>query len=75
MEDVLFFVKMDYRIDKEGFVIYKGIKLSLTVEHLSATRIISGLSSDKIVEVCYQREIVDIRNNKIEKIYKNGWNG
>jgi len=34
MEDALSFAKMDYRIDKDGFVVYKGVKLSLTVEHL-----------------------------------------
>ena len=70
MEDALFFAKMDYRIDKDGFVVYKGVKLSLTVEHLSDTRIITGMSSEKIIEICYQKEIVDIRNNKIDKIIK-----
>jgi hypothetical protein len=70
MEDALFFAKMDYRIDKDGFVVYKGVKLSLTVEHLSDTRIITGMSSEKIIEVCYQIEIVDIRNNKIDEIIK-----
>jgi len=61
---------MNYSIDKEGFVVCRGVKLSLTVEHLSDTRIISGLSSENIVEVCYQKEIVDIRNNKIDEIIK-----
>jgi hypothetical protein len=70
MEDALFFAKMDYRIDKDGFVVYKGVKLSLTVEHLSDTRIITGMSSEKIIEICYQIEIVDIRNNKIDEIIK-----
>ncbi len=61
---------MDYSIDKEGFVVCRGVKLSLTVEHLSDTRIITGFSSEKIIEICYQEEIVDIRNNKIDKIIK-----
>lgn len=61
---------MDYIIDKEGFVVYRGVKLSLTVEHLSDTRIITGLSSEKIIEICYKKEIVDIRNNKIDEIIK-----
>jgi hypothetical protein len=71
MEDVLFFVSMNWSIDKDGFVVYKGVKLSLTVEHLSDTRIITGVPSEKIIEVCYQREIVDIRNKKIDQIIKN----
>ena len=61
---------MDYRIDEEGFVVYRGVKLSLTIEHLSDTRIITGFSSEKIIEICYQKEIVDIRNNKIDEIIK-----
>ena len=61
---------MDYSIDKEGFVVCRGVKLSLTVEHLSDTRIITGFSSEKIIEICYQIEIVDIRNNKIDEIIK-----
>jgi len=61
---------MDYSIDKEGFVVCRGVKLSLTLEHLSDTRIITGFSSEKIIEICYQEEIVDIRNNKIDKIIK-----
>lgn len=61
---------MDYSIDKEGFVVCRGVKLSLTVEHLSDTRIITGFSSEKIIEICYQKEIVDIRNNKIDEIIK-----
>jgi hypothetical protein len=28
---------MSYRIDNDGFVIYKGVKLSLTIEHLADT--------------------------------------
>lgn len=71
MEDALSFAKMDYRIDKDGFVVYKGVKLSLTVEHLSDTRIITGMSSEKIIEICYQIEIVDIRDKKIDEIIKN----
>jgi hypothetical protein len=70
MVDVLFFVSMSYRIDKDGFVVYKGVKLSLTVDQLSDTRIITGVPSEKIIEVCYQREIADIRNNKINEIIK-----
>ena len=62
---------MDYSIDKEGFVVCRGVKLSLTAEHLSDTRIITGFSSEKIIEICYQIEIVDIRNNKIDEIIKN----
>ena len=62
---------MDYSIDKEGFVVCRGVKLSLTVEHLSDTRIITGFSSEKIIEICFQKEIVDIRNNKIDEIIKN----
>jgi len=61
---------MDYSIDKEGFVVCRGVKLSLTVEHLSDTRIITGFSSEKIIEISYQKEIVDIRNNKIDEIIK-----
>lgn len=61
---------MDYSIDKEGFVVCRGVKLSLTVEHLSDTRIITGFSSEKIIEICYQKEIVDIRNNRIDEIIK-----
>ena len=61
---------MYYSIDKEGFVVCRGVKLSLTVEHLSDTRIITGFSSEKIIEICYQKEIVDIRNNKIDEIIK-----
>jgi len=61
---------MDYRIDKEGFVVCRGVKLTLTVEHLSDTRIITGFSSERIIEICYQKEIVDIRNNKIDEIIK-----
>jgi hypothetical protein len=37
---------------------------------LSDTRIITGVPSEKIIEVCYQREIADIRNNKINEIIK-----
>ena len=61
---------MDYSIDKEGFVVCRGVKLNLTVEHLSDTRIITGFSSEKIIEISYQKEIVDIRNNKIDEIIK-----
>jgi hypothetical protein len=61
---------MDYSIDKEGFVVCRGVKLSLSIEHLSDTRIITGFSSEKIIEICYQKEIVDIRNNKIDEIIK-----
>lgn len=61
---------MSYKIDNDGFVIYKGVKLSLTVEQLSDTRIITGVSSEKIVENCYQREIVEIRDKKIDQIIK-----
>jgi len=61
---------MNWSIDKEGFVVYKGVKLSLTVEHLSDTRAITGMSSEKIIEICYQIEIVDIRDKKIEEIIK-----
>lgn len=61
---------MDYSINKEGFVVFRGVKLSLTVEHLSDTRIITGFSSEKIIEISYQKEIVDIRNNKIDEIIK-----
>ena len=61
---------MSYRIDNDGFVIYKGVKLSLTVEHLADTRIITGVSSEKIIETCYQIEIVDIRDKKIDQIIK-----
>jgi hypothetical protein len=70
MVDVLFFVSMSYRIDKDGFVVYKGVKLSLTVEHLSDARIITGISSEKLIEYQYKREIADIRNNKIDEIIK-----
>jgi len=70
MVDVLFFVSMSYSIDKDGFVVYKGVKLSLTVEHLSDTRIITGISSEKLIEYQYKREIADIRNNKIDEIIK-----
>jgi len=59
---------MDYSIDNEGFVVCRGVKLSLTVEHLSDTRIITGFTSEKIIEICYQKEIIDIRNNKIAEI-------
>ena len=61
---------MNWSIDNDGFVIYKGVKLSLTVEQLSDTRIITGLPSEKIVEFCYQREIVEIRDKKIDEIIK-----
>lgn len=61
---------MDYSIDKEGFVVCRGVKLSLTIEHLSDTRIITGFSSERIIEICYQKEIVDIRNNRIDEIIK-----
>jgi hypothetical protein len=61
---------MSYKIDNDGFVIYKGVKLSLTVEHLSDTRIITGVPSEKIIEFCYQREIVEIRDKKIDQIIK-----
>lgn len=61
---------MDYGIDNEGFVVCRGVKLSLTEEHLSDTRIITGFSSEKIIEISYQKEIVDIRNNKIDEIIK-----
>ena len=61
---------VNYSINKEGFVVCRGVKLSLTVEHLSDTRIITGFSSEKIIEICYQKEIVDIRNNKIDEIIK-----
>ena len=61
---------MSYKIDNDGFVIYKGVKLSLTVEHLTDTKVITGLSSEKIVEFSYQREIVDIRDKKIDQIIK-----
>lgn len=61
---------MSYKIDNDGFVIYKGVKLSLTVEHLTDTKVITGLSSEKIVEFCYQKEIVDIRDSKIDQIIK-----
>jgi len=61
---------MNYSINKEGFVVCKGVKLSLTVEHLSDTRIITGFTSEKIIEICYQKEIIDIRNNKIVEILK-----
>jgi hypothetical protein len=60
---------MSWIID-DGFVVYKGVKLSLTVEQLSDTRIITGISSEKIVENCYQREIVEIRDKKIDEIIK-----
>ena len=59
---------MSYKIDNDGFVIYKGVKLSLTVEHLADTRVITGLSSDKIIEFSYQKEIVHIRDSKIDEI-------
>jgi len=61
---------MSYKIDNDGFVIYKGVKLSLTVEHLTDTKVITGLSSEKIIEICYQIEIVDIRDKKIDQIIK-----
>jgi hypothetical protein len=61
---------MSYRIDNDGFVIYKGIKLSLTVEQLSDTRIITGISSEKLIEYQYKREIADIRDKKIDEIIK-----
>ena len=61
---------MSWIIDNDGFVIYKGVKLSLTVEHLSDTRIITGVSSEKIIEFSYQKEIVDIRDKKIDGIIK-----
>jgi hypothetical protein len=61
---------MNWSTDKDGFVIYKGVKLSLTVEQLSDTRIITGVPSEKIVENCYQREIVEIRDKKIDEIVK-----
>jgi len=61
---------MDYSINKEGFVVCRGVKLSLTIEHLSDTRIITGFSSEKIIEICYQIEIIDIRNNRINEIIK-----
>lgn len=61
---------MSYKIDNDGFVIYKGVKLSLTVEHLADTKVITGLSSKKIIEFSYQKEIVDIRDKKIDKIIK-----
>ena len=59
---------MSYKIDNDGFVIYKGVKLSLTVEHLADTKVITGLSSEKIIEICYHLEIVDIRDKKIDEI-------
>ena len=46
---------MSWIIDKDGFVIYKGVKLSLTVEQLSDTRIITGISSEKLIEYQYKR--------------------
>ena len=61
---------MSYRIDNDGFVIYKDVKLSLTVEQLSDTRIITGISSEKLIEYQYKREIVDIRDKKIDEIIK-----
>lgn len=61
---------MSYKIDNDGFVIYKGVKLSLTVEHLADTKVITGLSSEKIIEFSYQKEIVDIRDKKIDQIIK-----
>ena len=61
---------MNWSIDSDGFVIYKGVKLSLTVEHLSDTRAITGISSEKIIEYQYLREIVDIRDKKIDQIIK-----
>lgn len=59
---------MSYKIDNDGFLIYKGVKLSLTVEHLVDTKLITGLSSDKIIEFSYQKEIVHIRDSKIDQI-------
>lgn len=61
---------MSYKIDNDGFVIYKGVKLSLTVEHLADTKVITGLSSEKIIEFSYQKEIVHIRDSKIDQIIK-----
>jgi hypothetical protein len=61
---------MSWIIDNDGFVIYKGVKLSLTAEHLSDTRMITGVPSEKIIEICYQTEIVEIRDKKIDQIIK-----
>jgi hypothetical protein len=60
---------MSWIID-DGFVVYKGVKLSLTVEQLSDTRIITGISSEKIIEIFYQTEIFEIRDKKIDEIIK-----
>ena len=48
---------MSYKIDNDGFVIYKGVKLSLTVEHLVDTRVITGLSSDKIMNFLIKKRL------------------
>jgi len=61
---------MSWSIDNDGFVIYKGVKLCLTVEQLSDTRIITGISSEKLIEYQYKREIADIRDKKIDEIIK-----
>ena len=61
---------MSYKIDNDDFVIYKGVKLSLTVEHLVDTKLITGFSSEKIIEFSYQKEIVHIRDKKIDQIIK-----
>jgi len=63
-----------FEIDKnDETIIYRGIKLDITITQLSDYKIITGLEIDGALEFLYNQELEKIkesRNFKIEQIIK-----
>ena len=63
-----------FEIDKnDETIIYRGIKLDITITQLSDYRLITGLEIDGALEFLYNQELEEIketRNLKIDQIIK-----
>jgi len=58
----------EYQFDKDGLVVYKGVKLKLTRENIQDYRSQTGTNPIYLIEYQYRNSLQVIRDNKINKI-------
>jgi hypothetical protein len=62
---------MEYKIDhNDEKIIYRDVKLDLTVEELSDYKIITGLDAEDLMDYLYRQKIIEMRDEKINDIIK-----
>ena len=62
---------MEYKIDpNDEKIIYRDVKLDLTVEELSDYKIITGLDAKDLMDYLYRQKIIEMRDEKINDIIK-----